>query len=139
MSNTTKIVNFYEKLKPADVSRLGEIYEEDAFFKDPFNELKSLSNIEKIFEEMFNELENPYFVFIDKISHNHQVFLTWDFVFTKNRRNFKIHGSSHLKLSESGKIMYHRDYWDVGEELLLKLPVIKSIYGALRNKLAVDS
>mgnify|MGYP001100004968 CR=1 FL=1 len=139
MTNTTKIINFYEKLKAEDVSRLDEIYEQDAFFKDPFNELRSLSNIQKIFDEMFNELENPYFVFIDKISQNHQLFLTWDFVFTKSGRTFKIHGSSHLKITESGKISYHRDYWDVGEELLLKLPIIKTLYGALRKKLSIDS
>lgn len=138
MTNTTKIINFYEKMKPGDISRLSEIYEEDAFFKDPFNELKSLRDISRIFEEMFNELDDPYFVFIDKVSQNHQIFLTWDFVFTKSGRNFKIHGSSHLKLSDNGKITYHRDYWDVGEELLLKLPIIKTLYGALRKKLSVD-
>ncbi|GIT03869.1 MAG: hypothetical protein CM1200mP28_11280 [Deltaproteobacteria bacterium] len=30
------------------------------------------------------------------------------------------------------------DYWDVGEELLLKIPLIKSLYGFFQNKLALS-
>lgn len=138
MDNIRKITNFYENLKRENVSRLTDIYEEDTFFKDPFNELKSVSQIAKIFDEMFVELDDPRFIFIDQISQGTQLFLTWDFVFSRNGKAFKIHGSSHLKLSDKGKISYHRDYWDVGEELLLKLPIVKVIYGALRRKLSVD-
>ena len=138
MSSLKKIRQFYEKLKIEDVEDLADIYEEDAFFKDPFNELKGLTNIRKIFDEMFHELKNPRFVFIDEINSSDQAFLSWDFLFEKAGRKYKIHGSTHLKLSANGKINYHRDYWDVGEELLLKIPILKNLYSVLRNKLSVN-
>lgn len=128
---------FYENLKKDDLDKLDEIYDENSTFKDPFNELDKLEDIKKIFIEMFEELENPRFIFIDEIKNSKSVFYTWDFIFLKSGKEYIIHGSSHLKLNEKQKIYYHRDYWDVGEELLLKIPLVKNFYGLLKNKLAV--
>ncbi len=58
--------------------------------------------------------------------------------FSYKEKLLKIHGSSHLKLNYEEKIVYHRDYWDVGEELLLKIPLIKSLYGFFQNKLSLS-
>ena len=49
----------------------------------------------------------------------------------------KIHGSTHLKYNVESKIIYHRDYWDVGEEILLKIPLIKIMYRYIQKKLAL--
>ena len=138
MSRVEKIRNFYENLKIEDVVNLSEIYVDNALFKDPFNELNSLADIRKVFDEMFHKLENPKFIFIDQIESSDQIFLTWNFVFSYSNKNFKIHGSTHLKVNTTGKITYHRDYWDVGEELLLKIPVVKSLYSLLRKKMSVQ-
>lgn len=35
-----------------------------------------------------------------------------------------IHGISHLRFDDDGKVNNHRDYWDTGEELYAKLPLI---------------
>ena len=136
MKDINDLYEWYENLTKADLERINEFYDEACFFKDPFNEFLGRGKIKNIFVEMFAKLENPRFIFIDKLKQDNQVFITWDFVFTINKKNYQIHGSSHLKLNEEMKIVYHRDYWDVGEELLLKIPVVKNIYGALRKKFA---
>jgi hypothetical protein len=33
-------------------------------------------------------------------------------------------GVSHLRSIADGKVNFHRDYWDTGEELYMKLPAI---------------
>ena len=35
-----------------------------------------------------------------------------------------------------GKVNYHRDYWDTGEELYMKLPAIGTLMRGLRRVLA---
>jgi hypothetical protein len=107
------------------------------YFKDPFNEFNGLDKLNLIFSHMFKNLTNPHFVFIDIVESNDSSYLTWDFIFQVKGREMKIHGGSLLKWGEDGKVVYHRDYWDVGEELLMKIPMIKSIYKAFRNKLTV--
>lgn len=135
MKSIAAIYTWYESLTKESVENINDLYVEHAFFKDPFNEVKGRDKIKHIFNDMFDKLENPRFVFIDKIEQGNQVFVTWDFIFSANKKIYTIHGSSHLKLNDDLMITYHRDYWDVGEELLLKIPLIKNIYGALRKKI----
>lgn len=145
MKELKELVTWYEELKEADVDRINSFYTDNAFFKDPFNEFEGRERIGRIFKHMFENLEKPHFVFVDIINNvksDRVAFVTWDFIFLVKGKEYKIHGSSHLKFEydESSNeyfISYHRDYWDVGEELLLKLPIIKSLYGALRKKLEV--
>ena len=132
---------FKEKFLNLNESTLDEIisyYDENVFFKDPFNEFNGREILKKLFIHMFITFKNPHFVFIDTIENSEGIFLTWDFIFSYKEKLFKIHGSSHLKLNDKEKIVYHRDYWDVGEELLLKIPLIKSLYGFFQNKLALS-
>lgn len=132
-----ELLYWYENLSPQSLNDLSQFYTEDSFFKDPFNEITGREKIKLIFEHMFENTEKPRFIFIDSIQEGNQVFLTWDFKFEINKKKYKIHGSSHLKLNTEGKVYYHRDYWDVGEEVLSKVPIIKSLYKMLTAKLRV--
>ena len=85
---------------------------------------------------MFETLEKPHFVILDTIENSGSAFLTWDFFLRIKGREYKIHGSSHLKFNKENRIVYHRDYWDVGEEILLNVPFIRLMYSFFRKKLA---
>lgn len=135
MKKFQKLYSWYESLTENELNKIDEVYSHDAFFKDPFNEFRSREKIKNIFVQMFQKLQNPRFVFIDTLEEGSQSFVTWDFHFEVSGKRFVIHGSSHLKFDEHSKVIYHRDYWDVGEELLLKIPVLKSIYGTFRKKM----
>jgi hypothetical protein len=50
-----------------------------------------------------------------------------------------IHGASHVRLDECGKIRYHRDYWDAADELYAKLPLIEPVMRLLKRRLAQAS
>ena len=135
------LTEFKERFLNLNESTLDEIisyYDENVFFKDPFNEFNGREKLKKLFIHMFITFKNPHFVFIDSIENGEGIFLTWDFIFSYKEIIFKIHGSSHLKLNDKEKIVYHRDYWDVGEELLLKIPFINNLYGFFQNKLALS-
>jgi len=130
-----ELENWYESLSRASLDNIVNYYHEDAYFKDPFNEFYSREKIKGIFIDMFKRLESPNFKFIDSITNNSESFISWDFRFQIKGRSICIHGSTHLKWRD-GKVFYHRDYWDVGEEVLLKLPLVKIIYGRFRKMLA---
>jgi steroid Delta-isomerase len=132
-----RIVQFFEQLAPADLARLGDIYTDDARFKDPFNEVAGVPAIRGVFEHMFASLDAPRFVVRELIVQGPQCFLTWDFVF--RMRRFKrgdqvIRGGSHLQLTADGRIAVHRDYWDAAEELYEKLPVLGGLMRWLKRR-----
>ena len=138
MNRLTDLKEWFINLNETTLNDIVSYYEENVFFKDPFNEFNGREKLKKLFLHMFITFKNPHFVFIDSIENSEEIFLTWDFIFSYKEKLFNIHGSSHLKLNDEEKIVYHRDYWDVGEEILLKIPLIKSLYGFFQNKLALS-
>ena len=131
------LIRYFETLTAQDVARLSEFYAAHARFKDPFNDVRGVAAIARIFSHMFEQLEAPRFVILERVVQGHAAFLVWDFHFGVRiwgrRQEQVIHGSSHLKFAPDGKVLLHRDYWDTGEELYQKLPVLGVLMRALRR------
>ena len=125
-----RIIEAFERLQPADIERLGELYAADAQFKDPFNEIQGVPAIQQVFRHMFVALREPRFVIRDAVCDGDQCFLSWDFMFRMRRFRSDeqcIRGGSHLRLLADGRIAVHRDYWDAAEELYEKLPALGAL------------
>ena len=133
-----KIVVFFETLTPQSVSRLGEFYTEDAYFKDPFNEVRGLPEVEHVFRHMFDALHEPRFVITARVADGDQCYLSWDFHFRfkkfRPEVNQIIRGATHLKLAADGRVRFHRDYWDAAEELYEKLPLVGGLMRWLKKR-----
>lgn len=136
-----RVVRFFESISPADVGRLGELYAADAFFKDPFNEVRGVPAITRIFEHMFVQVDEPRFTVNERVAHGDAAFLVWDFDFVFRRpmpaRPCRIRGCSHLRFDADGRIAFHRDYWDAAEELYEKLPAVGAAMRWMRRRGAV--
>ena len=132
-----RLIAFYQELTPESVQRFSEFYSADAYFKDPFNEVRGAQAIAGIFDHMFHQVEAPRFVVIEHAVGTDGVMLVWDFSyrvrFWGQGKTQVIHGVSHLKFDADGKINYHRDYWDAAEELYMKLPFIGRIIKCLKQ------
>ncbi len=133
-----RLVPFFEGMRPESIARLGEFYAVDVYFKDPFNEVRGLAQLQHVFSHMYVTLDQPRFVVTERVEGASQCFLTWNFEYRfKNSSKSDIQtirGGSHLKLNEDGLIDYHRDYWDAAEELYEKLPLLGSLMRWLRKK-----
>lgn len=139
MNPLERVCNFFEHLQAADLARLDTLYGAHAYFRDPFNEVRGLVGIRRVFEHMFEQLEAPRFEVLDAFASGDQAFLTWNFRFRLRGREVLIHGSSHLKLAPDGKVIYHRDYWDAAEELWERLPLLGSLLRRLKRRLRAGS
>ena len=131
------LLHFYETLTPDRVRDFGLYYAKNAYFKDPFNEVNCLDDIREIFARMFRQVAEPRFVVSEKIGDERGLFIVWEMSF--RMRSWKpeqaqvIRGVSHLRFGDDGKVAYHRDYWDTGEELYAKLPMIGGAVRFLRR------
>ena len=133
-----RIVVFFETLTQQSVAQFDAFYTPDAFFKDPFNEVRGLIGVQAIFSHMYVALDDPRFVVTSRVVDGAQCFLAWDFKF--RFKNFDqgteqtVRGGSHLLLADDGRIRSHRDYWDAAEELYEKLPVVGSLMRWLKKR-----
>jgi len=135
---TQHLVTFFETLSPQSVARLSELYDAQARFKDPFNEVQGLAAIEGIFRHMYVALDQPHFVVTSQVVDGSQAFLTWDFRFRFKRFDTTtlqtVRGASHVVFNDEGRVTMHRDYWDAAEELYEKLPVVGALMRWLKKR-----
>ena len=132
------VVAFFETLSPASLDQLEAIYTPLAYFKDPFNEVRGIHEIRRIFSHMYASLEQPRFVVTSCIVDGDQCFLSWNFSFRFKRFDRAtwqtVRGASHLKFNADGRIDFHRDYWDAAEELYERLPVVGGLMRWLKQR-----
>jgi hypothetical protein len=135
---TQQLAAFFETLSPQSVSQLHTIYDAQARFKDPFNEVQGLPEIERIFRHMYEALDQPHFVITGQLVDGAQAFLTWEFRFRFKRFDTTtlqaVRGGSHVVFNEQGLVTLHRDYWDAAEELYEKLPVVGGVMRWLKKR-----
>ena len=131
---------FFESLTPESLGDIAQVYAPDAFFKDPFNEVRGVPAIEAIFRSMFAQLESPRFLIRSRILEGRSACVTWDFEFRfrsfRRGQSQTIRGASWLEFDSAGRVCHHRDYWDAAEELYEKLPVLGRLMRLLRARLA---
>ena len=134
----TRVVALFENLSPADLPELGQFYAAHAGFKDPFNEVQGLTEIQRIFAHMFEALHEPRFVVTARVVQGQQCFLTWDFLF--RFKGFQqdtlqtVRGATHLVVDAQGLITLHRDYWDAAEEMYEKFPLVGGLMRWLKKR-----
>ncbi|MGB0129032.1 MAG: nuclear transport factor 2 family protein [Rhodocyclaceae bacterium] len=139
MANVDELVAYFGNLTEASVDELSGYYAEQAYFKDPFNEVHGIAAIQAIFRHMFRQVSEPRFVVTERLVADNGVMLAWDFRFRfrgwKSAETQLVRGVSHLRFDAAGKITYHRDYWDAAEELYAKLPLLGLVMGGLQRAL----
>lgn len=139
MVTLESLVRFYEQLSEEDVSRFPEFYTEDAWFKDPFNEVEGVAEIQRIFSHMFKQISNPRFRVTERVVDQGGAMLVWELQFRARSLGCAdqvMRGVSHLRFAADGRVSYHRDYWDASEELYAKVPVLGGLMRLLKRAIA---
>ena len=138
--NLAQLIRFYHDLTIESVARFPDFYAEDAYFKDPFNEVRGVAAIQRIFTHMFRQVAEPRFIVTEQVADAGGAMLVWEFHFRirlwGRGEAHLMRGVSHLRFDADGKVVYHRDYWDAAEELYMKLPGIGLLMRGLRRALA---
>lgn len=135
--NTITYSHFFESLnQKKSLESFKQIYTEDVYFKDPFNETKGIDEVYKIFQEMYEKLDYPRFEVIESIRNKTVCYLRWHFIFCfKNEQDEQsFEGITRLETDSEGKIISHIDYWDAAEHIYEKLPLLGSLLRFIKRK-----
>ena len=131
---------YWETVSRDRLAALDSVYAPGAYFRDPFNEVRGLAELARIFGHMYDTLEEPRFTIAETILEGDRAVLIWDFDFRvkawKPDVVQRIHGLSVVRFGADGRVTYHRDYWDAAGELYAKLPVVGPLMRFLARKMA---
>ncbi len=131
------MIRWLESLTRETTREVPRYYANDAYFRDPFNEVHSAAAIERIYAHMFEQVEAPRFRVTQRWRGEDGTVLAWDFTFGMRGRTRTelVQGLTHLRFGMDGRIVFHRDYWDAAGELYERIPVLGAFMRMLKARL----
>ena len=129
----------FENLNPHTVSEdFLQVFSADVYFKDPFNAVYNLQDLQRIFQHMFASLYRPEFRILDLAGRHNSGFLEWQLTFKLKAKgqSLLIQGVSKIEINPQGQVCSHIDYWDTGENVYAKVPLLSRVIGIINKRLA---
>ena len=129
----------FNELRFDNTEILNDFYHPDIEFHDPVGSINGLDSMKNYYKKMYQGVESIRFEF-NSFSSNVQgrYFFSWDMYLKTPKLNsgeeFKVVGVSEILFSDN-LVVYHRDYFDMGEFIYEKLPVFGRLVKLIRKRL----
>ena len=134
-----KFLQTYTELNRSNLHLLSSIYTEDILFIDPAHRIEGLSKLTAYFEALYQNINSINFAFTHPLQVDDIAYVQWAMTFShpklKKGDTIKVPGMSFLKFHGSGKVMHHRDQFDLGSMLYEHLPVFGQIINVVKRRL----
>nr|WP_136250107.1 nuclear transport factor 2 family protein [Ningiella ruwaisensis] len=139
MSVIESFSRFYTDLASMQVESLKTIYSNDVVFIDPIARHKGLEAVEHYFSKLLKNAKYCEFEIHNKKSAGEDGFVVnWTMRFTSSRINkgnpVAVDGITLLTV-ENDKIVFHRDYYDLGEMVYEHVPLLGRIIKKIKRSL----
>ena len=128
---------YLEDLSSATLGDLETYVTADVRFKDPFNDVRGVDAMRRIFQHMFENVQDVKFRAQDMASEGPMCFMSWRFEGKLRGNPWAFDGASIIRFAEDGRVTEHIDHWDAGGDFYERLPIIGSLLAFLRRRLAV--
>lgn len=123
-------IDIYQRLSTDNLSLLAIIYHKDVVFIDPIHQIEGFDNLYLYFQSLYQNLSTCDFLIENVIAEDEQASIYWKMTYQHPKLNkgkvVIVQGNSHIKGKED-KVIYHRDYLDLGAMLYEQLPVFGKI------------
>ena len=130
-------IDFLGRSTPETISELKEYCTEDVHFRDPFNKVHSVEHFVAIMEESYETLSEVSFEVLETFWSEQAAVIKWNFYFRMKPGAEKetITGLSEIR-SDGAKVTAHLDYWDSGERIYARIPVLGFFVRQVRNRVS---
>jgi hypothetical protein len=140
MASTLWLDNFittYSKLGTNNLHLLKEVYHQDIEFIDPMHHLQGLDELLNYFDELYTQVSHCQFVVEEVLEAENEAAIYWTMTFCHQKLNkkrpIKVQGHSHIK-SQDDKVIFHRDYLDLGAMLYEQIPLLGRLITSIKNR-----
>lgn len=120
----TAVAGLFNEMTPAKLERLGDIYGPGIEFHDPIHDARGLAELRGVLANRFRKMEDISFVVLDAHGDDRTGFLQWRVNYQHDGGDRMIHGASHFKFANDGRISEQRDYWDASPVIYGDVPVL---------------
>lgn len=120
-----RIRELLENLRPGDaasVENLRTVYDTDVSFEDPIQKVRGVDAFIALNHRLLDRAKELVFSVESASGTDDEMFLTWKMrCVPKLGPKIQVDGATHLR-AQNGRVVYHRDYWDLGEMFASAIP-----------------
>jgi len=132
-------IEVYQSLSVDNLNLLEAIYHEDITFIDPIHEVKGFNKLHDYFKGLYENLSQCRFVINEVIVNENVAAIYWEMNYVHPKLNkgkaVKVSGNSLIK-GRDNKVIYHKDYLDLGVMLYEQLPLLGKVIKWVKIKAA---
>lgn len=132
-----QFIDIYQRLSVDNLELLAKIYHPDVTFQDPMHEIHGFDELNQYFHALYENLISCRFEITQVITQDDQAAVYWQMSYqhpSLNRgKTVVVEGNSMLK-GLGDKVIYHRDYLDLGAMLYEHIPVIGRLTKWVKNR-----
>lgn len=119
----------------AAIDRLLTVYADDVHFQDPLQTFDGKPAFAAMNRRLLEAARELSFDVTSSAAAGDQLFLTWRMrMATRLGLTLNVDGATHIRLA-GGRIVEHRDYWDLLGAVMDSLPIVAPVYRTLIAKL----
>lgn len=139
ITNANQVIELWSKTynsegKP-DWSHILPYYDEDILFRDSIQELRGIEEFKSMTERLARRSKELKMKIVRAIMEQDTVFVEWEMtILFKKTRTSVLYGTSRLLLSEAGKIVEQRDYYDLWGDIFDNIPGFRRMYRPFMKK-----
>ena len=132
------VVDLYHKLDKHNLHLLNEVYHPEVVFEDSAHRLEGRRALCEYFQTLYANVTKCEFIIHEQQQVGDSGFITWSMELQhpklKSGQPILVNGASHLKFSQE-QVVYHRDYFDLGEMVYENLPLLGVLVKAVKQRL----
>lgn len=133
-----RFISLYQALNKDNVASLRDVYSDNVTFSDPAHSLHSWQALEFYFNQLFENVISCEFEIHEFALNVDNAFLNWTMTFAHPKleqgKTRTLDGCSKLIFSQ-GKIVSHRDYFDLGAMIYEGVPVLGGVVKYIKKRL----
>ncbi len=139
MTRSERIRYVYNALNRESMHVLPEFYAPDVTFEDPLGTIQGLDNLTAYYAQMYQNVEEIHFDISDEVEQDDRHMVMWTLRMRVKGLNkgeeVSCKGNSFLRFNQEGLVVYHRDYFDMGEFIYQHVPVLRFFVRQVNKRL----
>jgi hypothetical protein len=133
---------FLERISPERVDELRSLATADMRFKDPFNDVRGIERVLRVFHKMFEDASDIRFGLHHLACAGNVGYLRWQMGLRPKSRFmagqiWRFSGVTEARFDDQGRLAEHLDHWDAGAQFYERLPLLGPLLRAIRRPLGV--
>lgn len=127
----------YQILDKENLHLLKTIYHENVIFIDPMHHVEGQSHLIEYFSHLYTNLLSCDFMVNEVVQQGNNAAIYWDMTYQhpklRSGQPVVVQGHSLLKMLDN-KVVYHRDYVDIGAMLYEHIPVVGRVIKSIKRR-----